>query len=274
MKEPLPRGAAVDARRMRSWLDTFTGYRHAVNEARIDRWMEQFDAADRDLAARILDSVDFISAGQVTQGFRAILGGLTGWSTNEAQRQGRWRFVALSASAGESGDTMLHRFRIANNLTGRQYTDLFVYKRDLLQEKLAPGDTVVFVDDFAGTGQQVCEHWPELAELLPGSPLVYVGLVAASREARVRIEAETRLAVVPYIELTAQDDIFGAACPHFTAAEQAVLLGYCTVANGRTPRGFGDCGFVTVLAHNCPNNSIPVLHASHPTWEGLFRRHD
>src|SRR5947207_8778303 len=197
MKEPLPRGVVVDARRMRSWLDTITGYRHAVNEERIDRWLEQFDAADQDLAARILDSVDFISAGQVTQGFRAILGGLTGWSRNEPERQGRWRFVALSASAGESGDTMLHRFRMANNLTGRQYTDLFVYKRDLLQEKLGPGDTVLFVDDFAGTGQQVSEHWPELAELLPGNPHAYLGLVAASREARVRIEGETRLGVGP-----------------------------------------------------------------------------
>ena len=274
MKEPLPRGADVDARRMRSWLDTFAGYRYAVNEARIDRWLAQFEAADRDLAARILDSIDFISAGQTTQAFRAVLGGLTGWSIDQAERQGRWRFVALSASAGESGDTMLHRFRLANNLSGKQYKELFVYKRDLLQEKLGPDDVVVFVDDFAGTGHQVCEHWPELAELLPGAPLVYLALVAATHDAREKIEAETRLAVIPYIELTPQDNIFGDACPHFTAEEREVLLRYCAVANGRHPRGFGDSGLVAVLSHNCPNNSIPILHASHPQWEGLFRRHD
>ncbi len=274
MKEPLPRGTAVDARRMRSWLDIFTGYRHTVNEARIDRWLGQFDDADRDLASRVLDSVDFISAGQITQGFRATLQGLPGWSANEGERQGRWRFVALSASAGESGDSMLHRFRVANNLTGRQYTDLFVHKRDLLGERLGSQDIVVFVDDFAGTGNQVSEHWPELAELLPGSPTVYLALIAATRDARERIEAQTRMAVVPHIELTAQDNIFGEACHHFTAPERDVLLRYCTTANARSPRGFGDSGLVTVLAHTCPNNSIPILHASHPQWEGLFRRHD
>ncbi len=36
----------------------------------------------------------------------------------------------------------------------------------------------------------------------------------------------------------------------------------------------GDCGFVIVLAHKCPNNTIPILHARRAGWEGLFRRHE
>jgi hypothetical protein len=44
------------------------------------------------------------------------------------------------------------------------------------------------------------------------------------------------------------------------------------VASQRHPRGFGDCGLVIVLYHQCPNNSLAVLHASSGNWEPLFPR--
>jgi len=45
----------------------------------------------------------------------------------------------------------------------------------VLKENLGPDDTVVFVDDFAGTGNQVCTGWREvMEELLPGEPNIYL----------------------------------------------------------------------------------------------------
>lgn len=275
MKHPMHRGSAINMQRMTGWVSVFSEYRHAVTEARIDRWLNQFNQHDRDLAARVLDCVEFITNEQMSAAFRSILNRLEGWDKDEKRRRGRWRFVPFSGSAGESGDSMLHKFRLANGLNGRMYNKLFIYRSELLGEKMGPGDTVVFVDDFSGTGNQACTAWRrEFEELLPDKPTVYLILIAASNAARERIEDETDLTVISHIQLTEADDIFSSRCRHFTQDERDKLLQYCRRGDKHNPRGFGDCGFVVVFTHNCPNNSIPILHVYNQRWEGLFRRYD
>ena len=63
-------------------------------------------------------------------------------------------------------------------------------------------------------------------------------------------------------------------CKHFTKADRTKLIRYGEIADKRCPKGFGDCGFVVVFQHRPPNNSIPILHADHSKWTGLFPRHD
>jgi len=198
---------------------------------------------------------------------------MPGWHRNEQRRQGRWRFVAFSRSAGESGDTMLHKWRSATGLGSARYDELFMNKRDLLQQELGRGDSVVLIDDFSGTGRQVCDGWREvMAELLPEEPTVYLVLVVASLSARQKISEETPLRLLADIQLRQDDNVFSATCRHFTNREKDILLRYCRRANRPHPKGFGDCGFVVVLAHKTPNNSIPILHANHALWSGLFPR--
>lgn len=274
MKRPPPPGTAINMRRMRRWMTDFPGYRTTVTEQRIDRWLDQFRRADRDLAARVLDIVDFITNEQIAAAFRSILNSLPGWDIDAVRRDGIWRFVPFSSSAGESGDTMLHKFRLANRMTARSYNELFIYKSDLFRANLGPQDTVVFVDDFSGSGTQVCNAWPETEELLPGKPKIFLALVASTVRARDRIQRETEIVVVPHQTLAETENIFSAFCDCFTDDEKENILRYCRRADRNQPKGFGECGLVLVFAHNCPNNSIPILHKSGNNWEGLFRRYD
>ena len=281
MRTPKARGKPIDAGRMKSWLDRFDGYRVAVTDERVRIWLRNFRGQDMDLGARVLDAVTFLKSEDMDAALREMAGRLPGWHKSTAQRRGKWRFVAFSSSAGESGDSMLHRFRTALGLTGIQYAELFIYKADLLREGIGAEDSVVLIDDFAGTGQQACRAWrgdPEaritgLAELLPGNPKTYLILVAAGQRAVDRIAQETSLKVVARHVLDSSDDIFSGDCQHFTPAETNSLLVYCMRAHRKHPRGYGDCGLVVVLAHRTPNNSIPVLHANHQRWRGLFPRH-
>lgn len=275
MKAPRRVGAPIDGVRVRRWVTEFAGYRVHVSEGRIDRWLQQFRGPHRDLAARVLDVVEFISHEQIADAYRAALRRLPGWHIEPKQRSGKWRFVPFSVSAGESGDSMLHAFRLANSLDKKKFDSLFVGKRDLPGEKLGPEDSVVFVDDFSGTGTQATTAWKEtLQDLLPGQPSVYLVLVAASAAARNRIREETPLTVVPHNVLSERDNIFHASCGHFSREDKSTMREYCRTADHANPEGYGGCGFVVVFSHNCPNNSIPVLHASNDRWEGLFRRHD
>lgn len=275
MKVPKAREAPIGAARMRDWLDDFSGYRVNVNEGRIDRWINQFQDEHRDVAARVLDVVDFITNEQIAEAYRQALGGLPGWHMSQARRRGRWRFVPFSFSAGESGDSMLHMFRVANALQNKRYDDLFIHIRDLPGAGLGEEDTVVFVDDFSGTGDQAVRNWNDaLAELLPEKPSAFLVLVAASADARRRINKETGLTPILHTVLRDSDNLFHERCRCFTSDEKEIVLGYCRIAAPREPKGYGDCGFVLVFAHRCPSNSIPILHVSNQKWEGLFRRQE
>ena len=281
MRAPRARGTPIHTGRVKSWTDRFDGYRVAVTDRRIAKWLQNFRPQDTDLAARVLDSVTFVRAEDMEEALRRIVDRLPGWHKSKARRRGKWRFVAFSISAGESGDSMLHRSRTALGLSGAQYDDLFIHKADLLRSNLTTEDSVVFFDDFAGTGDQACRAWrgdhktqiSGLTELLPGSPKTHLVLIAAAKRAVNRISQETSLTVHARYILGSDDDVFSASCPHFNSAEKDDLLVYCKKADRKHPRGYGSCGLLVVLAHRAPNNSLPILHANHEGWRGLFPRY-
>jgi len=262
----------IDSPRVQSWLDRFEGYRITVTDARIRSWISNFQGNDSDLGARVLDAVTFVRYEDMEEALQYLVSALPGWNKDKTQRKGRWRFVAFSMSAGESGDLLLNKSRTALGLTSRRFDEVFIYKADLLRERLGPTDNVVFIDDFAGTGEQASRAWPGLMELLPENPKTYLLLIAAGERAIRIIEQETKLYVRAKQVLKSTDDIFSDDCRYFTDDEKRRLLSYCRRADRRYPRGYGNCGFLFVLANKTPNNSIPVLHADHRRWVGLFPR--
>ncbi|ABF40098.1 hypothetical protein Acid345_1095 [Candidatus Koribacter versatilis Ellin345] len=286
MRSPLPRGVKIDAKRYKRWVDRFGAYRSGIVNITIDGWLQQFSGGDRDLAARVLDAVEFYDQTKIHAAYRQALASLTGWDKLPSKRVNKWRFAAMSGSAGESGDAMLYQFRLANGLDSKKFNDLFVSRSDLFRlpllsesdpNRISKDDTVVLLDDFSGTGTQVCKAWndPETSfgALLADVGKVYLILVAASGAARKRISEETTITPLPVHELHDGDNVFSTHCSHFNGSDKAKLLRYGRVADSKHPKGFGDCGFVIVFQHRTPNNSIPILHADHPHWTGLFPRH-
>jgi hypothetical protein len=168
---------------------------------------------------------------------------------------------------------MLHTFWTATGLTAARFDDLFIHRSDLLREQLTAEDTVVFVDDFAGTGNQAVTAWNDsLGELLPGRPRTFLVLVVASDAAIQQIGSQTPMTVKAFRRFRAHDNFFAAQCTHFSGAEKASVLHYCTVAEAANPRGYGASGVLLVFAHRCPNNSLPILHSNKPAFRGLFPR--
>jgi hypothetical protein len=286
VRRPLAPGTAIDAKRYKRWISNFGAYRAGINNIQIVSWLEQFETRDQDLAARVLDTVEFYGQSQIHEAYRQALQALDGWHKSASKRKGRWRFAAMSGSAGESGDAMLYQFRIANGLDAKSHNELFVSRSDLFRQpllpegdpnKLGPSDVVVLLDDFSGTGRQVCDAWndPETSfgALLAGVGKVYLILVAASKAARKKISEETTICPVPAHELRQSDNVFSTDCGHFNSNDRGRLLHYGRIADRKRPMGFGECGFVIVFQHRSPNNTIPILHADHARWTGLFPRH-
>jgi hypothetical protein len=252
----------------------FSAYKSSVLEQSVVEWIEQFDEADRDLASRVLDVVDFYAIPRIETAFRDVLGSLPGWHAEEAKRRGRWRFCEFSAGPGTSAGDMLYRFRYANKLTGKQFRELFIGRSEILSAKLGPDDTLVLVDDFVGTGGQAKEAFEGFfQELIAAVGQVYLVTVAARREAIEAVLEQTGIEIRCAQILLPGDSPISDACTHFTAEEKARLVEYGLRADKKRPRGFGDCGLVVVFYHNCPNNSLPILHAVSKKWTPLFPRH-
>jgi hypothetical protein len=270
---PRPPNTPVNLRRRSHWKRRFEGYRQGITDAAILEWLKQFKKTDRDIAARLLDAVVFISAENLHAAFRSLLARLPGWHRDPRKRRGKFAFVAFTSSAGESGDDMLHQFRLANRLNHREFDSLCIHRSDLLRSGLGTGDTVVFVDDFVGTGTQAVTAWQEIfQELTVQIGNIYFVTVGAYRTGSERIRNETRMQLFTHLPLGYRDNLFHDKCRHFSAQEKNRILHYCQIASADRPRGFGDCGLVVVLYHQCPNNTLAALHASSPKWDPLFPR--
>ena len=203
-----PRGTAIDMKRRRRWIGNFSTYRHQVSDQSITDGLSSLRMLTGMSPARLLDVVDFYSMDRI-QGFQNSFAALPGWHATAAQRHGRWRFAGLSRSAGESADAMMHRFRLANGLDAKKYNDLFIHPSQILLEKLGPDDTLVFIDDFVGTGNSVCRAWEEsFAELVSDIGRVFLVVVAAIEEGRKKVADKTSLTCVAGHELTERDEFF------------------------------------------------------------------
>jgi hypothetical protein len=271
MKLPKPRGTAIDETRLDEWDRTFRFYREPPTNAAIEQWLARFRPADRDAAARVLDCVEVISESKIQEGYKTALQSIAGWHKNAASREGKWVFTAFG-KPGESGLSMLRIFREANGLTRAQYDDLFRHVPEIPKLKLTAADTIILVDDFSGSGKQICRRWPQLLELIASEARCFIVLTAATATAKDKIERETELEVLTQTIIQVNENIFSDRCSRFNAEEKRTLLRYCKLADAKNPRGFNEGGLLYVLSHKTPNNSIPILHTNHNRWVGLFPR--
>jgi hypothetical protein len=274
MRQPSPRGTTVDTARKQIWHGRFLHYRYPPSIDEITDFLRQFGSEHEDVAARLLDSVEVVTRTQIEQAFRTLMEHLPGWHRAKTKRKGNWRFVPYSFSSGESGDQMIAAFRQALGMKQRFYDELFIHPRNLVDQKLRGEDTLVLVDDFSGSGDQACKSWDKLfRELVGGVGTVYLMVVAATMAAQEIIRNKTDLQVLCHYNLSASDNFFSEDCHHFTEEDKQAVLQHCTEHFPDEPNGYGGCGLLFVLQHDCPNNSIPLLHKYKTNkWVPLFPR--
>jgi hypothetical protein len=262
----------VTADQLADWLARFRYYRRPPSEQDIRAWLDHFAAGDQAVAEKVLDHVTVVSEEEIQRGYRIALEAIPGWNRRRDRRRGEWVFAGFGGP-GQSGSDMLRKFREANRLSADRFDYLFSAIGNLASLELTQQDTVVFVDDFSGTGDQVANLWPVHAELAGGARSFLI-LTAATQQAVERILTLDDLDELLVAQvLGTEANVFSEDNLQFTAAERAIILPYCVLSDPRNPTGFGSCGLLFVLSHKTPNNTLPILHANKATWRGLFPRY-
>lgn len=188
---------------------------------------------------------------------------------------------------GKSGDELLPKYRLANNMRSRKYDNFFIHISDLvnfieepelgssaIEEKIEPKKikNFVLIDDFVGTGSQAVKIWEDIEGFLVNVEEIFLLVIYAFDEGIKNIERETPMKVISNYCLPATRRLFSINNTHFSSEEKIWLKNYCEIA-GSWPMGYGDCQSTVVFCHRIPNNTISILRAKTQNWTGLFSRY-
>ncbi len=147
---------------------------------------------------------------------------------------------------------------------------------------------IVLLEDFVGSGSQMLPAVDFAANLISKLPIMIVPLIICPTGANLGIDLEKKysnITVSPVVQL--KKGVFVATTPVqdekdiFNKTRELVKRLYIKVS-GQTswphegkpysPFGYKETGSLFVMYSNCPDNTLPIIHYKHDTWEPLFPR--
>lgn len=241
------------------------GDHEGMSPERVCAWMSQFSDAHLPLAKKLLEQMRYLNATNI----RTLSKRLVEMVADEVGLKPETTvFVPMSQTPGGGADLVARALRrVEAPFTPRMATMVDLMKPPETLE------TVVFVDDFSGTGDTLVEWWQTVEPIVRplGAAVVFSALVMTSDAADRANDLGTAIAVD---EVAVEANVFHDDNPQFDAAEKATILSYCkkTGCSNDFLRGYKKSGLILSFKHGCPNNSIPILWYSRKDWYELFQR--
>ena len=148
-------------------------------------------------------------------------------------------------------------------------------------------DRIVLLEDFVGSGSQIEPAITFLSTLGHRPPTLLVPLIicpAGLTAAESWKRANPGLTISPVVRLHPRDflgpnpvlnesDVFPMLRPLIDNTYPQVLNGGDPITTKTyTAYGFRQTGSLVVLATNCPDNTLPLVHFKSDTWNPLFPR--
>jgi len=240
-----------------------------INRTKIECWLNNFDEEHKELALKLLDYVDYYDNTRILNACRNILTQVKSLKNNDLSNV---FFVGLG-SAGKSGSAMLTTFRSANSLSGTTHNSKFLHMSELNNLYDKENISIVFIDDFIGTGDQFLSYYKEIGELIPQNADITLAIVCGFRRSIDKIQTETEVRVLTSHYLEESDRLFSRENTHFTNDEKAILKTYCDKTGSQDPYGYSDSQAKVVFHYRTPSNTVSILGVNKQSWRGLFPRY-
>ncbi len=249
-------------------LQKFASHNNAIDKPKIIEWLKQFAINDMSIAIKLLENTKYCDNRFVLNGVRNIYG-----QFQAAKEKYSNEYFCFFGSSGHSGSSLMRPFRIANNLRGKHHDPKCppISQLSTLPNKPC---SVLFVEDFIGTGRSVITEYGKLRETLNIKDNVdlYLGVMVATKDAIDEIEDKTDLSILYHNTLGKRDNIFSTQNATFNNNEKEVIKKYCQKTKIKDSLGFGDNGLLLVFQDSTPNNTIGVIRSNSSDFKGLFPR--
>jgi len=242
------------------------GDHEGMSPARVLKWMLQFSEEDLPLAEKLLQQLRYFNANNL----RALTRQMVEMIMNEVDgaTPGGTVFVPLSREPGGGAEIVARVLRSLRNPVRPRIMTMVD-----LGEPPSNVDTLVFVDDFSGTGDTLTEWWETIEALV--RPLAARAVFAALIMTSGAAERVSEFAVAASVlELGPDSNVLGDDNAVFDGSEKERIFAYCrdTGCDAALLRGYGECGLLLAFTHGCPNNSLPILWYGDKGWDTLFLR--
>lgn len=263
-----------------------------ITEDHVRAWLNQFDNyISQRLMFKILQKIKFYSQSEIRS------------KMNEAYNIIRRDIIQrIEYGKRKQSDIIVSYIDGPGKSGGGKYAKLFadengIYAENVIERgKLADAiyknerlQSIVFIDDFIGTGESAKQYFIELKEdcndILDSVnfKLFYIA-ITGFQKSKLEVEEtinHLRLPIQVHIcdTLDSQDIcfnedsyIFSDESERINALRIAHEIGSKLVK--KYPLGYGDCQTAIVFSDSCPNNNLPILwkESSSPEWMPLFKR--
>ena len=192
-------------------------------------------------------------------------------------------FIGTGGSEASSGKHLLYTFRHANGLEDRHFPST---DKLLSAIENSPGKIrrCIFLDDFAGTGQQAIDYAAPVASAVlqrcgEVENCYYVLVSTDSALSRIRglsgfTEVDCVLELTTDFQAFSQDSLYFIDPPPDISRRDAqqVAMAYGARLDPHFPFGFGEGQLLLGFHHNTPDNTLPVLRSEKDEWVPPFPR--
>jgi len=246
---------------------------HGVKtQEEIESWLLMFEDDERDVAIKLLSNTKYYSQTDINRLY-GILHRKFIRAVGQQSLKHIWFFGI--GGAAKSGQMTLYYYKAVNGLSESHFQDLRV-----LSASATKGiQTLAFVDDFIGTGNQVITFWDEELRDQHGieKAKLYCLVLLAFQSAIEHIQARTPFTVICAELLDERDRVFSPQCTIFSDEEERrraerICRRYGEVLCPEFPLGYDDSQALVAFEYQTPNNSLPILWSDKKGWIPIFRR--
>ena len=273
--------------------DLYQGRQITTDDVRA--WLDQVDSnQQRRLLFKALQNVCFVGEAEVRekwrQAYRRIRDKLPPFTRRARAQRREDILVTYADGPGKSGAYYAGIYAAANEISTACVVEPGKVEQVASAERNEAVRGVVLVDDMVGTGRNLVERLAQWAEAfaavgvgrtIPLSVVVLYGTPVGEARVREHLEAigpNAELEVCEVLEPT--QFAFGQSTGFWDSEDEKARARALFVEIGarvqrRTPLGYGDQGLLLTFARNCPNNSLPILHATgrgERKWSPIFPR--
>jgi hypothetical protein len=238
------------------------------------RWLSQFTTTDQSHAASLLNHIVYLSESDVRQMLVEQNAALVR-RLQVAEISPKKLIYVQVHDPGSSSPVMLNILRDSGGL--ERWGCQFVDSRDALginkaTNKYGEG-AIIYVDDFAGTGNQFCEARDFAVKHVVGSFSEFLLVPSICEEAVFKLGQKGVEPVAGHIHAKAERPLHE-NCPVFNVEVKRRFRELCQGISPRATLGYKDLATMVVLYRNAPN-SIPVIFRgslNQRPFAGIFPR--
>ena len=155
-----------------------------------------------------------------------------------------------------------------------QIADLREQIKDLQSQSTQSAKTIVFVDDYIGSGNSFKNFWSRIGTYYNENHKYVLATLIAHQQGINSITSEIPIQILTTKSIPLSAKIFHSQNTHFTKNEKITLKKYCNALKFPSAHryGFMDTQSLVVIYERSSNNILPILYANAKKWSPLFPR--